>query len=148
MVSPYDSTAKFDAFEQEHEDIERTLAELREILLVRQDDLMVIVTLGSLCNDLKSHFVHEVQKDGFFDNVIEQAPWLKNRADALIREHAQFGDALEELLSRASQGTPNASWWNDLNNRFEAFWKLFCRHERAEIDLVQEAFNDDIGAAD
>jgi hypothetical protein len=148
MVPPIDSTVKFDAFADQHDRIGRMLAEVRELLAQRRDALMVTATLGSLHVHLELHYVQEIQEDGFFDTIIEQAPWLKKRAVALIREHTLLTNALEELLSRANEGTPTEKWWNDMDARFEAFWKLFFRHEHAEIDLVQEAFNDDIGAAD
>lgn len=148
MTTAINSTVKFDAFAEEHESLERTLAELRRMLARRRDARAATRALADLSNQVKSHFVHEEQEDGFFDNVIDQAPRLKGRAATLIEEHAAMAEALGELQRYASRNAPSQEWWSELNARFEAFWKLFCRHERAEIDLVQEAFDDDIGPGD
>lgn len=148
MNSAISSTVKFDAFAAEHETLERTLAELRGLLAARQDSRAASEVLANLGDHVKAHFVHEEQDDGFFESVIEQAPRLKGRAEELTREHTAMADALLEMQALASRHALSDTWWSDLSDRFEVFWKLFCRHERAEIDLVQEAFHDDIGPAD
>ncbi len=148
MFSATDTTKKFDAFAEEHESLERSLASLRDLLVQHQDAEAAIDACETLAVHVRTHFVHEVEEDGFFANVIEQAPRLKARANDLIREHVAIGAALSELQTYATNNPPSETWWRELNARAETFWELFCDHEQAEIDLIQDAFCDDLGVAD
>ena len=148
MVTTMDTTVKFDAFAEEHEQLEVALGELQERLAQRRDASAAIATLNRLGEYVRLHFAHEEQNDGFFDSVVDQAPRLQSRAAALIDEHAVLDKALTEIQQLAANAAADEDWWRELNLRFAAFWDLFCHHERAEIDLVQEAFHDDIGTAD
>ena len=148
MVPTTDSTAKFDAFATEHEGLDQSLSAFRELLTKRKDARATVSTLAELSDRVMSHFDHEEQDDGFFENVIDQAPRLKKQATLLIEEHTLMANALTDLRRYVANDVPSETWWREVNARFEAFWRIFCRHERAEIDLVQEAFHDDIGEAD
>jgi len=148
MVPLIDPTIKFDAFAEEHECLQSTLTEMRMLLSERGNPGLAIETLADLAGHVVTHFVHEEQDDGFFDNVVEQAPRLQSKAAELIEEHATMIDALTGMQIFAAKNEPSEAWWKDLAARFEAFWLSFSRHERAEIDMVQEAFNEDIGPAD
>jgi hypothetical protein len=104
--------------------------------------------LAELADRLQAHFSHEEEAEGFFDTLIDQAPRLKAKADALIEEHAALSRELEKIQRHAQANVASADWWSSLSDEFDSFWQLFRRHERTENDLVQVAFNHDLGAED
>ncbi len=140
MASVTDPTKKFDAFVEEHEALERSLHELRELIQQQQDGGATIYACRVLGEHVHAHFRHEVQEDGFFANLIEQAPRFEDRARELIGQHAQLNRALTDLQEFAVGDQPSPLWWKGLGYRLDAFWHLFCQHEHEEIRLVQEAF--------
>jgi len=148
MTTEVDSFERFDPFVHEHECLHETLGDLRWFLEERRSPEKFASALAEFADHVQAHFVHEEEAEGFFDNVIDQAPRLKTRADALIEEHAVMSRELARLQRHAKEGVVSDEWWSQLNEEFESFWQLFCRHERAENDLVQEAFHDDLGSAD
>jgi hypothetical protein len=149
MTIAPETSVKYDPFADEHDCLKRTIVGLRRVLTeqrVSQDAVSSL--LADLEESVRSHFVHEEVEDGFFENVVDQAPWLKGRADALLDEHRDLAAQLAQLRWRARQGKPSAAWWQNLTTRFEAFWATFSRHERRENELLQSAFYQDIGAED
>jgi hypothetical protein len=53
-----------------------------------------------------------------------------------------------ELARFASAGSGSESWWRELNSRFHVFSKELMHHEGEENQLLQEAYQDDIGSKD
>lgn len=148
MATKVTTEPRFDPFVDEHEALHHSLRDVRSVLEDRQYPTRVPEVLLEFGTHAQAHFVHEEAMDGFFDSIVDQAPRLKSRADALILEHAAMSSELNELTRLAQELTGTDVWWSQLNKDFESFWQTFCRHERAENDLVQEAFHDDIGSKD
>lgn len=148
MATKLDTSEKFDPFVDEHEALHLSLRDLRWLLEDRQLPGKVAQGLSEFADHVQAHFVHEEETEGFFESVVDQAPRLKTRADALIEEHAAMSQQLAQLARYAQQGDGSVDWWSRMSDEFEAFWQTFCRHERSENDLVQEAFHDDIGSKD
>ncbi|HRX78197.1 MAG: hemerythrin domain-containing protein [Planctomycetaceae bacterium] len=148
MATELDTSGKFDPFVDEHEALHFSLRDLRWLLEDRQSPEAVSQGLFEFSEHVKTHFVHEEETEGFFDSVVDQAPHLKSRADALVEEHAAMLQQLAQLARFAQQGDGSNDWWSRMNDEFERFWQTFCRHERSENDLVQEAFHHDIGSKD
>ena len=148
MATKVDSSKRLAPFAHEHECLHRSLGELQQLFNERRSAEKVAPALAEFAEHVQAHFVHEEEEEGFFDALVEQAPRLKLRADALIEEHAEMSRELARLQRHAKPGVASAEWWSTLSEEFDSFWQLFRRHERTENDLVQEAFNDDIGAAD
>jgi len=149
MTITQEASIKFDPFAAEHDRLKRTLARLRQVLVERMAaQSEVVALLADFADSVRAHFDHEEQFDGFFDNVVDEAPWLNDRTEALIDEHGELRSQLEQLQSHAINGVPSDAWWQKIHSRFEAFWLLFSRHEAQENQLVQAAFNEDIGAED
>jgi hypothetical protein len=148
MTSEIERLDRIDPFVHEHESLHQTLGELRTLLENRESTAKVAIALAEFANQVQAHFVHEEEPEGFFDSVIDQAPRLKTRADALLEEHAAMSRELKKLRRHAKHGVVSDEWWSQLNAEFESFWQLFCQHERSENELVQEAFHDDIGSKD
>ncbi len=111
-----------------------------ELTLMRAVNL-----LAALRRELKEHFALE-ERAGFLVAATEAAPRLSRRASRLSREHADMNAAvariLEDLLS--SQELPER--WAALVESFARFSETLLAHERAEEEMVREAFMDDLGA--
>jgi hypothetical protein len=148
MTTNVDRSERLDPFVHEHEALHHTLGDLRWLLKERRSPERFASTFAEFADHVQAHFVHEEEEEGFFESVIDQAPRLKTRADALIEEHTSMSNELAKLRQQAEEDAGSADWWSTLSEQFETFWRLFCRHERAENDLMQEAFHDDIGAED
>lgn len=149
MILAQESAVKFDPFAEEHDHLQHTILDLRQILAERHAPQEAVVELFTeFTESVRAHFVHEELEDGFFESVVDQAPWLKHEADALIDEHRDLAAQLAQLQWHAERGVPSDTWWRTIHSRFEAFCLLFSRHETQENRLLQTAFNQDIGAED
>ena len=133
----------------EHAEMRTLLGRVHRVLSDRSNSVAEVVQmLGSLLDFLKLHFEHEDQGGGFFDQITEQTPRLSERADEVRQEHAGLLQEFQSLQDLAAQGTANDAWWDQLNSGFQRLSKHLMQHEHREEDLLQESFNDDIGAGD
>ena len=121
---------------------ERGQGDESELTLMRAVNL-----LAALRRELKEHFALE-ERAGLMAAATEAAPRLSGRADRLTREHADLSATvariLEDLLS--SQKLPER--WAALAESFARFSETLLAHERAEEEMVREAFLDDLGGGD
>jgi hypothetical protein len=93
---------------------------------------------------LTEHFGYEEQK-GYMDVVRKREPRLERAIQQLAEEHGQLRQSLDGLIGQA--GT--ATGLNDnLRELIREWIERVRRHEIRENDLVQDAFNLDIGAED
>ncbi|MEX0819828.1 MAG: hemerythrin domain-containing protein [Pirellulaceae bacterium] len=146
MTTKVSRLERLDPFVREHECLHQSLDELRRLFEERQSPGKVAPALAQFAEHVQAHFIHEEEEEGFFDTVTDQAPRLKMRSDVLIEEHVAMARELAKLQRHTTDGVVAADWWSRLSDEFESFWQSFCRHERAENELVLEAFDDDIGA--
>lgn len=90
------------------------------------------------------HFRSEEQ-GGYMETIRQENPRLEHRVAHLAQEHGSLSDSLEEILGTAAEVLRKEQ---DLRTQV-ANWILKLRdHETREIDLVQDAFNQDIGNKD
>jgi hypothetical protein len=103
--------------------------------------------LTALQRELKEHFVLE-ESAGLLAAAADAAPRLSRRVGLVGREHAELDVAaariLDDLLS--SQRSPER--WAVLLESFERLSESLLAHERAEEEIVREAFMDDLGGGD
>ena len=107
----------------------------------------VLEVFHSLRTELLDHFRHE-EECGFFDAVVDIAPRLKTRADALLNQHPDLQLRLEKLRAVAQQGQPCDAWWRGIADEYASFYEAFDLHERGETALLQEAYTRDVGDKD
>ena len=132
----------------EHAQLRLILDSVRETLLDRQATPQVVAAMIiELSSRIKQHFDHEEQ-GGFFEEVIDVAPRLSDRAEALLQQHLEFVDQLDLLQQHAESPAPSDSWWARLIQLFDEFLHRFLAHEQAENALLLQAYNEDIGAED
>jgi hypothetical protein len=116
----------------------------------RMSRRQLYAALTQLRDQLAMHFALE-EAYGYFEDAIEVAPWLSMKADSLRGEHdnfydeaCQLVDQAEQLLHREVPGRLLA----ELVDRFGQFYEGFQKHESAENQLIQQAFNEDMGGWD
>jgi len=93
------------------------------------------------------HFDQE-ETSGFFKEIVERAPRLSDRADALIQEHAELRETIRQLVEQARKNRKSSNWWDETEDAFHDFSKRLMRHESEENSLLQEAYGVDIGSQD
>lgn len=132
----------------EHAQLRLILDSVRETFLDRQATPEVVAAMTiELSSHIKQHFDHEEQA-GYFEEVIDVAPRLSDRAEALLQQHLELVDQLDLLQRHAESSAPIDSWWARLNQMFDEFFHRFLAHEQAENALLLQAYNEDIGAED
>jgi hypothetical protein len=90
------------------------------------------------------HFRFEEQ-NGYMDAVRKREPRLERTIQQLADEHRQLAQSLEALIEQARAAT---SLGDSLRDEVREWIERVRRHEIHENDLVQDAFNLDIGAED
>ena len=134
---------------EEHLHLHQLFEDLANSLTASQRTTQVAFVggLSQLKSELLAHFDHE-EMSGYFTDAIEVAPRLKSRADKLLEEHPQLAKTLDRLLGIAESGDPTDSWWKSMTEAFAQFHEEFDEHERGETELIQEAYNRDVGTDD
>jgi hypothetical protein len=90
------------------------------------------------------HFRFEEQ-NGYLDAVRKREPRLDRTVAQLAEEHRQLAESLDALIARAGAATHLD---DTLREVVRGWIGRVRRHERCENDLVQDAFDSDIGPED
>lgn len=147
-MSQTNRSAIYQYIRDEHEALRHLLSHLHQALTGRTETPHHIAEMiGSLQKHLATHFVEEEQ-EGFFDGIVEQAPRLADRANQLREEHASLQQAAEELNRVATTEAGSTAWWQEVNERFHLLSRDLMHHEHKENDLLQDAYENDIGSKD
>jgi iron-sulfur cluster repair protein YtfE (RIC family) len=134
--------------QKEHEELRSKLAQIHHALPQGAGHRAEIESqLRDLRDALALHFEHE-EHEGFFDDITERAPRLNPQADKLCTEHEQMLQTAGKLAQLASAETGGEAWLTELHARFREFSKQLMHHESEENALLQQAFQEDIGAHD
>lgn len=103
--------------------------------------------ISELRSHLDVHFQTE-EKEGFFKDIVSRAPWLKDSAEELRKEHGEMLETIQGVSAHLAQGEPSDSWWGEVKGLYDKFVSQFVHHEHEENRLVQEAYNRDVGDKD
>lgn len=106
------------------------------------------VLMERICDQLAFHFSLE-EAYGYFDEAIEAEPQLSVAAEALKGEHKTLFEAARRLAELPAVDDSNrletiSSWVTKLH----LFRRSFEYHEEAELKLILEAMDDDLGVGD
>lgn len=138
----------FEDIRREHEALRENIAHIHHHLAAHNTPGDAMATqLHHLHSSLVEHFWHE-EHQGFFDEVVGQAPRLAPQANKLCAEHQVMLHTASDLARFAAAGAGSEVWWRELSSRFHVFSKQLMHHEGEENSLLQEAYQDDIGAND
>lgn len=104
----------------------------------------VTARLGAARTHITEHFRFEEQ-NGYMDRVRKHEPRLERAIQQLGDEHRQLAQSLDALIEQARVAT---SLDEAFREKVRAWVEGVRQHEVRENDLVQDAFNLDIGAED
>lgn len=104
----------------------------------------VLAGLRDLQNRLEHHFARE-EAGGYLEEALTQAPRFSAQAAHLLEQHAQLLGQLRQVVQMAAAARETSSAWPALKGECATFIKELLAHEAAENQLVQEAFNIDLG---
>lgn len=139
---------RFKEIAREHKRLSNHLGNLLRVLAERQRTVVELaVEFEKLKDELVQHF-HEEDEGGFFDGIVEHAPRLSERIEALRQEHDRLLEQLNELQTKVDVPAPSPEWWQELERSFHDFSCELMRHEHRENEILQEAYGVDIGAQD
>jgi len=102
------------------------------------------VRLGATKTHILEHFRFEEQ-NGYMDKVRKREPRLERTIDQLENEHRQLSQSLDSLIGKAKEAT---NLDHSLRNQVFDWIASVRKHETREDELVQDAFNLDIGTED
>jgi hypothetical protein len=110
----------------------------------------VVEGLAALRDQLALHFSLE-EAYGYFEDAIDVAPQLSEKADELRSQHAglfvaacQLVEAAERWLYHESRGDA----FRRVAEQFARFQQEFREHESGEAELILEAWSCDVGVGD
>jgi hypothetical protein len=139
-------TAVAEALSQAHVALLGDLRELEEAACPASGEGLagLRARLGAAHAHITEHFRFEEQ-NGYMHAVRAREPRLERAIHQLAEEHRQLARSLEALIERARDTT-------SLDDRFRdevrEWVERVRQHEARENDIVQDAFNLDIGAED
>lgn len=132
----------------EHEELARAVQATREELeSANCQRNYVNDKLLHLSELVELHFRHE-ERGGYMAEALARAPQLRPRAEVLQEQHVQLQEEIDKLQLLVHSGVESASWWDRIRNDFLHFASRLTNHEHSETQLVQEAYNLDIGGGD
>ncbi len=134
----------------QHAAILRTAERLAELLAAASrsehgeaEDAAARVLLGCLARELPDHFALE-ERHGYLSQALEEAPRLASRVEALEQEHRLFTEWVRRLQQQLdAPGVAVA--WTEVYADFGKLHERLLDHERAEGEILREAYEDDLG---
>ena len=108
----------------------------------------LIRLFAELRDQLAMHFSLE-EAYGYFDDAIITAPQLSVIAECLRSQHSPLFQQICDLADRALEVSADAEEQIEkFLNGFDQFQAEFQKHEEAELKLILDAMDDDIGVGD
>ena len=148
MDQKQDRHALFEQIQKDHNELRQLLGEVHHVLSGKLEKVAhVAEMLQSLTDHVETHFSEE-EATGIFADVAAREPRLTDRAKELKAEHDKLRQAVHALNQAAKSGDGQADWWENLETAFHNFSKDLMHHEHQENELVQVAYDQDLGAGD
>ena len=108
----------------------------------------LIELFADLCDQLALHFSLE-EAYGYFDDAIVTAPQLSANAEYLRSQHSKLFERIRGLADKALEiSADSVEHVSRFLNEFDRFRCEFEKHEEAELKLILDALDDDIGVGD
>jgi hypothetical protein len=139
-------TSIAESLSRAHQALRNDLRKLEECIdsLLGQNLPLVRAHLGTTRTHLLDHFRFE-EKNGYMDKVRKDVPRLEREIKRLAEEHRELAQALDALIGKAKELT---NLDHPFRDEIRQWIVTVGRHETREDELVQDAFNLDIGAED
>jgi hemerythrin-like domain-containing protein len=108
----------------------------------------LIAGLAELRDQLAIHFSLE-EAYGYFDEAIDIAPHHSLQAESLRGQHSTLFEMIRDLADAITDVDPDREEKvSQLLKRFVTFQDAFKQHEEAELKMILDSFDDDIGVGD
>ena|GEM_PF-1785283 len=141
-------TAASQRIDSQHVALRERIAGIRKTLEGQPDKPELVGSqLSMLSEELQEHFLEE-EKGGFFDMIRQRAPRLASDTKLLEEEHQEFLGRIRDLITTAETCEGSEPWWQRLKAEFHEYSKGLMHHESLENQLLQRAYNEDIGSHD
>lgn len=139
---------------QENQHLCDLLTSLRALvanpIVIENHAKRLVTLLETVCEQLALHFSLE-EAYGYFEDALDVAPRLAERAEELRNEHVALFDAIREIADDAKESHIRQQityCMPSLVERFQKFDGDLQRHESLENTLIVEATHLDIGVGD
>lgn len=105
----------------------------------------LVAGLAELRDQLALHFALE-EAYGYFDDAVDIAPHLSVTAESLKGQHTKLFSQIRDLADLILESNvESVTDVKRLIRRFESFRGDFENHEEAELKLILQSFDDDLG---
>jgi ABC-type transporter Mla subunit MlaD len=101
--------------------------------------------LDALSSAFDQHVTMTEGTDGLLEDIVVAAPRLAHRADATRKDHSRLRSQLDAVLASLPADDSRVA---QLRDQVVELLTGLVRHRQAGADLVYEAYNVDIEAAD
>ena len=137
---------------EEHRELMGRISEIRKWWAeLDQFGLPKFGEMGTRVEELKhilvEHFLEE-EKDGYLAEALAVAPQYAGQAEELQKQHGEMLETLNDFSQRLEMSEPPFDSWQKARDEFEEIIASLRRHERAENEIVQSAFETDTGTGD
>jgi hypothetical protein len=142
----------FREIKEDHEQVRKLIADI-DTMVAQQSTLVqhprqFLSLIDQLVDQLALHFALE-EAYGYFENALEEEPHFHDQAMKLRGQHSE----LYLMMQHIAEATANACDRHrpDLDpvaRQYKAFEHAFKAHESAELHLILEALNRDLGTGD
>jgi hypothetical protein len=146
--------AFFQEIKQENRRLCDLLTALRSLvakpLVMKNHKERLVVLLEAVCDQLALHFSLE-EAYGYFEDALDVAPRLAERAEQLRSEHLSLFDTIRDIAEEARDSLVRHQMSHclpALQERSQIFDDDLQRHESLENELIVEATHLDIGVGD
>ncbi len=130
-----------------HENLHAHIREFRELVAGQPTRGSVLAMLRTLSSELQKHFELE-ERDGYLGEAVAHAPRLSDQANRLLRQHAVLTEELSVLVAVANRDAATDELPADFATLADTFIRKIIAHERAEDNLIQNAYEQDVEAKD
>ena len=108
----------------------------------------LITLLADLRDQLAIHFTLE-EAFGYFDEAVDVAPQLSMKAESLRGDHRSLFAQIRDLADRITEvSLESETQLSEFMKLFLKFRHAFEYHEEAELKLILESLDDDLGVGD
>ena len=108
----------------------------------------LVAGLAELRDQLAIHFSLE-EAYGYFDDAVDAAPQLSVQAEGLKAEHPKLFAQVRDLADRILEtNVEQIEHVGRFLRHFDRFRRNFEQHEEAELKLILQSFDDDLGVGD
>lgn len=144
------NAAFFQEIKEDHAQLQGLLDRLRVLSANRpaldNHSREFTLLLGDLRDQLAFHFALE-EAYGYFEDALERAPRFHEQAGKLRAQHSDIYMLSQQIAEQAAASPPNTDL-GALADQFEAFDQALKAHESAELTLILDALNQDMGEGD